>query len=365
MKRRNFLQTLPALSGLAGLPIVSAAQADAAFPLGINTYCIRAMRWNDAQLLDYAAKLNCDAIFLQDSPDPASQDPAHWPVVRRRAAELGLHLETGGGATLPRTPEQFDERVAYLKGQIRRAAALGSPIVRTLSAGDRYSMPPGPVEQHIATMVRVLKAVRNEAIDLQVKVAVEVHKELQAWEFAHLVEEAGRDFVGIYLDTGNPVFVMEHPLTTVETLGKYAVTLHLRDSVVYQHPKGIAVQWVPLGEGTVDFREIVATARKLCPSVHVYAKPITGRPPVVIPVWDQEHWNKWFPRARSADFARFVSLAKQGAPYDRPMVVEDLQGRAIPPHFLEAIQFQQRDHLERSLRYARETLGLGKRWRQA
>jgi sugar phosphate isomerase/epimerase len=109
-------------------------------------------------------------------------------------------------------------------------------------------MPPGPVEQHIETMVRVLKAVRKEAIDHQVKVAVEVHKELQAWEFAYLIEEAGPDFVGIYLDTGNPVFVMEHPLTTVETLGKYALTMHLRDSVVYEHPKGIAVQWVPLGK---------------------------------------------------------------------------------------------------------------------
>ncbi|MCL4784230.1 MAG: sugar phosphate isomerase/epimerase [Bryobacterales bacterium] len=335
------------------------------FPLGINTYSVRAMRWHDARLLDYAASLKCDAIFLQDSPDPDAQNPAHWPIVKRRAEELGLHLETGGGATLPRTPEQFEERVAYLKGQIRRAAALGSPIVRTLTASDRYALPPGPTEQHIATMVRVLKAVRNEAIDHQVKVAIEVHKELQAWEFVDLVEEAGRDFVGIYLDTGNPVFVMEHPLTTVETLGKYALTLHLRDSVVYEHPKGIAVQWVPLGEGTVDFKEIVATAGKLCPHVHIYAKPITGRPPVVIPVWDEAHWKKWFPRARSADFARFVSLAKQGAPYARPMVVEDLQGRATPPEFAEAVQFQQREHLERSLRYARETLGLGRRWRTA
>jgi hypothetical protein len=56
-------------------------------------------------------------------------------------------------------------------------------------------------------------------------------------------------------------------------------------------------------------------------------------------------------------------LAKQGAPYDQPMVVEDLQGRPVPAHFLEAIQFQQREHLERSLRFARENLGLGRRWR--
>lgn len=363
MNRRTFLSSTLALAGATGLPTRTAGQSAGLFPLGINTYCVRAMRWDDARLLDFAAELKCDAIFLQDSQDPASQDPAHWPVVKKRAAELGLHLETGGGSSLPRRPEQFDERVAYLKGQIRRAAALGSPIVRTLIATDRYALPPGSLEETIETMLRVLKQVRNEAIDHNVKVAIEVHKELQAWEFAELIEEAGRDFVGTYLDTGNPVFVMEHPLTTVETLGKYALTLHLRDSVVYEHPKGIAVQWVPLGEGTVDFKEIIATARKLCPNVHVYAKPITGRPPVVIPVYDEEHWKKWFPRARSSDFARFATLAKQGAPYDKAMVVEDLQGRTVPPQFVEAIQFQQREHLERSVRYARETLNLGKRWR--
>jgi 3-oxoisoapionate decarboxylase len=333
------------------------------FPVGINTYSIRALSLRDEQTIAYAAELGCDAIFMQDSSDPSAQDPRHWPRVREWLREHDLHVETGGGATLPRSPEDFEQRANYLRGQIRRAAGMGSPIVRTLIASDRYALPEGSLEPHIETMLRLLRAVRNEAIDAQVKIAVEVHKELQAWEFRDLVEEAGTDFVGIYLDTGNPVFVMENPLTTVETLGKYAVTLHLRDSVVYRHPRGIAVQWVPLGEGTVDFRAVLATAAKLCPQVHVYIKPITGRPPVVLPVYDEQHWKRWFPRARAADFARFLALADRGEPYDKPVVVEDLQGRRVPPHFLEAIQFQQRDHLERSLRYGKETLGLGRRWR--
>ena len=331
--------------------------------MGINTYSVRALGMNDEEAIRYAADLRCDAVFLQDSRDPKAQDPTHWPLVRSMAQSNGLHLETGGGSTLPRTPEEFPARVDYLRGQIRRAAAMGSPVVRTLVASDRYSMPPGPAEQHLETMVRLLRAVRSEALDAQVKIAVEVHKDLQAWEFRDLVEAAGTDFVGIYLDTGNPVFVMEHPLTTVETLGKYAATFHLRDSVVYQHPKGIAVQWVPLGEGTVDFTQIVARARELCPQVHIYVKPITGRPPVVIPVYEESHWKQWFPRARSADFARFLELASQGEPYAKPMVVEDLQGRPVPAHFEEAVRNQQKEHLERRLRYARETLGIGKRWR--
>ena len=70
------------------------------YPLGFNTYCLRAFRWPDLKLLDYAASLKLDAVFLQDSLDPAAQDPAHWREVKDAAQRLGLKIETGGGASL-------------------------------------------------------------------------------------------------------------------------------------------------------------------------------------------------------------------------------------------------------------------------
>jgi 3-oxoisoapionate decarboxylase len=331
-------------------------------PLGINTYCLRALRWDDRKLLEYAAGLRMDAIFLQDSLDPKAQDPAHWAEVKRIAADLGLHLETGGGGVFPRTPEAFGASVENIRRNIVRAKAMGSPIMRAVIASDRASLPPGPVEGHIDTMIRLLKKVRSQAMDAGLKIAIEVHKDLQAWELKGLVEAAGPEFVGVYMDTGNPVFVLEHPMTTLETLAPYVLTLHLRDSVVYEHKRGVAVQWVPLGEGNVDFREIVAKAREVCPNVHVYVKPITGRPPQVLAYLDPAFWQS-YPKARAADLARFLALAKSGAPYEGHVVIEDLQGRPIPPHFLAAIQYQQREHMERSVEYAKKTLGLGRRWR--
>src|SRR5437879_740666 len=93
MLRRDFLiQTL--LSGAAA----SAASLPARIPMGLNTYCLRALKWNDAQLLDYCASLKLDAIFLQDSLDPEVMEPSHWRAVKDSAVKLGLHLETGGGA---------------------------------------------------------------------------------------------------------------------------------------------------------------------------------------------------------------------------------------------------------------------------
>ena len=63
MNRRRFL----ASSLLAGAASAAAAPPAAAAPLpiGFNTYCLRAMKWNDLQLLDYAASLKLDAIFLR------------------------------------------------------------------------------------------------------------------------------------------------------------------------------------------------------------------------------------------------------------------------------------------------------------
>jgi hypothetical protein len=209
--------------------------------------------------------------------------------------------------------------------------------------------------------VKILKEVRAQAIDAGVKIAIENHKELQAWETRQVIDNAGTDFVGSYLDTGNPVFVAEHPQTTVETLGPVAVTFHLRDSVVYEHPDGIAVQWVPLGEGTVDFKAIVARAAEILPQVHIYCKPITARPPVVLPVYSEEFWTKWFPRARSRDLGRFLALARRGKPYDKAHMMADLP--QVREKYMEALKQQQLDHMERSLAYCRESLDLGARWR--
>jgi len=332
------------------------------FPIGLNTYCLRAMRWPDRKLLEYTAGLKLDAVFLQDSVDPGTNDPAHWKDVKDQAAALNLHLETGTGASLPRTPDRFDASVKLLTDAIKRASGMGSKLVRTLIASDRAALPPGPVEQHIETMIRLFRTVGPQARDAGVKFALENHKDLLCWQTRQVIEGAGKDIAGSYLDTGNPVFVMEDPMETVETLGPLAVTFHLRDSVVYETKRGIAVQWVPLGEGVVDFKRIVARAKEVMPPVYVYIKPITGRPPAILPTLEEDFWKAWRDK-RAESFARFLALAKNGHPYEGEMVIEDVAGRSNRPEYAEALQFQQRDHMERSVEYGKKVLDLGVKWR--
>jgi sugar phosphate isomerase/epimerase len=330
-------------------------------PLGYNTYCLRALRWPDARLLEFAAAQKLDAVFLQDSLDPRVMDPAHWAEVREQAKELNLHLETGGGGILPKQASALEASIATLRKNIERASAMGSPYTRCVLASDRASFGV-EVEQAMEWAVKILRAVRPELQGKGVKAIIEVHKDLQAWELKQVIEAAGKDMVGVYMDTGNPVFVLEHPMTTLETLAPYIESAHLRDSVVYEHPRGVAVQWVPLGEGVIDFKAIVARLGELCPKVHVYNKPITGRPPAVIPYLEPGYW-KTMPQARAGELAKFLDLARKGKPFEGHMVIEDLQGRQTPEHFLAAVQFQQRDHVERGIEYAKKVLDLGRRWR--
>ncbi|MEJ7606000.1 MAG: TIM barrel protein [Bryobacteraceae bacterium] len=305
MNRRGFLS----LAG-AGLVTLNAA-ATKPMPIGINTYCLRALRWNDRKLLEYAAGLKLDAVFLQDSLDPEAMNPSHWADVRAWSKDLGLHLETGGGGVFPKTPDAFHASVDTIRKNIERAKAMGSPIVRCILASERSALPPGSVDQHIETAVKLFRAVKPQVVDAGLKLAVEVHKDLQAWEFQQLIEAAGKDFVGIYMDTGNPVFVLEHPLTTLETLAPYIVTLHLRDSIIYEHKRGVAVHWVPLGEGVIDFKE--SQPLELCPmpsTLNRLGRPAGCYEAMGIPrragIWQSSY--RW-----------------QSGIYENHVVVEDLQ----------------------------------------
>ena len=70
--RRAFLQsTVAAAAGLAVLPgaPVEAASAPARKPaikLGLDNFSVRAMGWKAARLIEYAASLQTDSLFITD-----------------------------------------------------------------------------------------------------------------------------------------------------------------------------------------------------------------------------------------------------------------------------------------------------------
>ncbi|MBM3839821.1 MAG: sugar phosphate isomerase/epimerase [Verrucomicrobia bacterium] len=322
--------------------------------LGFDNYAIRSLGWKASRLLDYAASLKVDAILLSDLDVYESHTEAHLKELRAKAASVGVEIQIGTLSVCQSSvlwSGRFGSPEEHLKLTIRIAKALGSPVARCVlgKVDDRRS--PGGIEARIAETVQVLKNVRSYAVDSGVKIALENHAgDMQAWELVNLIEEAGRDFVGATMDTGNSTWALEDPLTNLEILGPYALSTGIRDSMLWEVPDGAMLQWTALGEGLVDFKTYFERFAELCPHTPIQLETISGRP-IPIPYGRDEFWEV-YPKARTREFMRFLALVKRGSPR-KPFAIP----AGSDPQ--EAEQEFQRAELERSVKYCREVLGLG------
>jgi sugar phosphate isomerase/epimerase len=356
MLRRTFLQTASATA----LAAAANAQSES-IRLGFDSFSIRDLGWKDLQLIDYAASLKLDTVQLSSLSDFESLEPAHLAKVKDHAERAGITIDAGiytiCEASTSWNPKEGSS-TAYLRKGLGVAKGVGARVLRC-AMGTREDRP--NLEHCVELTVKALRSVRSEALDLGVRIAVENHAgDLQAREMKALIEEAGKDFVGSCLDAGNPLWAIEDPLLTLETLGPYVVTTHIRDTAIFEHPRGAAVQWVALGDGSVDLPRFTELYRKLCPAAAMQLEIITGIPPDVVPFFEPDFW-KVFPRTPAWEFARFLKLAKTGHPYTGPMVIAGWGSKS--PVLEAAFREQQRVDLERSLEYAKKTLGVGVRWR--
>jgi sugar phosphate isomerase/epimerase len=359
MLRRSFIETL------SSLPAVLHAAPGHRLLLGYDTYSIRSFEMKAMAHLEFAAAHKLDAVQISSLGDFESLDPAHLARVKQRARELNIVLDGGTGCICPSArawrPANGDP-VEHLAKAIRAASAAGARSLRCYLGDSADRLGPIPIEQHMENTIRVFKANRQLALDSGIKIAIENHSgDLQAWEVKTIIEEAGKDAVGACLDTGNPVWCAEDPAVTFETLGPLTVTTHVRDTAIFEHPRGCAAQWTALGDGCLDLKNLVTLHQRLCPSAPMHLEIITGRPPRVVPYLEADFW-KAFPKARAAEFARFVSLVKRGSPLMKNMVIADGGGKQ-PAEFREALKRQQMVDLERSFDYAKTHLGAGREGR--
>ncbi len=351
--RRRDLFLAP-LAGLAGR--LKAQQPK--LRLGYDTYSLRAWGMKALDHLEFAARHGCTALQISSLGDFESLDAAHLAKVKARAEELGLLLDAGTGCICPsarawrnrqETPEE------HLRRALRVAHAIGARSLRCYLGDFEDRLHPNGIEYHMENTVRVLKAVREAALEAGVKIALENHAgDMQAWECRQVILAAGTDAVGACLDTGNPIWCVEHPEVTLEVLGPVAVTTHVRDTAIFPHPRGCAAHWTAPGDGSIDMARLAELQKRICPGAPLHLEIITGRPPRIVPFFEESFW-KALPKARAGEFARFLELVKSGSPLMKPMVMEDAPGVDVP-EYKAALKKQQWLDLERSLEYAQKRM---------
>jgi sugar phosphate isomerase/epimerase len=359
--RRVFLSVSASAAGAALAAARRDAAADPVNPrLGMDSFAVRAMGWKARALVDYAASLALDSLFVTDLDAFESLEDAALESLREYAGERRLQIQVGTWSICP-TSKAFKPNWGtaeeHLALGIRVARAVGSPVIRVVLGTWEDRLTDGGIDRHIEETIRVCRALRTRAIDAGVKIAVENHAgDMHSIELARLVATAGSDYVGVNFDSGNALWTLEDPVDALENLGKYTLTTSLRDSAVWSSDNGARVAWTAMGEGAIDQRAFFARFRALCPGVTVHIETISGFNRE-LPYLDRDFWKAW-PDMQARAFARFEAIARRGhavAPWQPPAGADRKT----------AEQAYQRGELERSIIYCRHELELGRRTKLA
>src|SRR5439155_11776616 len=178
--------------------------------------------------IDYAASLKTDSLFITDLDAFESFDEPYLKGLKAKAAEAGLQIHVGTWSICPTSTSfrnKWGTAEEHLGLGIRVAKALGSPVIRVVLGTAKDRETEGGIEARIADTVKVCKALRSQAVDANVKIAVENHAgDMQSWELVELIEAAGKDYVGACLDSGNATWTLEDPLESLKVLAPYVLT---------------------------------------------------------------------------------------------------------------------------------------------
>lgn len=318
--RRTFIKTVGAAAVAVGVERVPAfAQTPPAVRFGLDMFSLNQQNWTPFQQLDFAAKWKIKVVHFSEIRFLGTLDPDNLKRVRAGADELNIDLEIGMRSICP-SSKMFDKAQGTAEEQLGKmidaAKIVRSPIVRAVlgSVADRAD----GIDTHIDDTVKVLKSMRSRLMDANVKVAIENHAgDMQARELKRLVESAGPEYVGVCLDSGNPVWTIEDPHLTLDTLAPYVLTSHVRDSALWNTPEGAAVRWTRMGEGNMGMEEYLRQYIQKCPGRAVSLEVIVSGQPRMFNYRDPKFWDN-YRNTPAWEFARFVSLCDKGKPVLEP-----------------------------------------------
>jgi sugar phosphate isomerase/epimerase len=182
----------------------------------------------------------------------------------------------------------------------------------------------------------------------QLRLAVENHKDWLVPELLDLLQRLSSERVGVCLDTGNSIALLESAMAVVGGLAPFAFSTHLKDMGVQEYEDGFLLSEVPLGDGFLDLKRITALLLKANPAIQFNLEMIT-RDPLQIPCLTDKYWAT-MDTTPASRLAAALSNVKQHAaskplPRTTGLSVEEQLG-------LED------ENVRKSLAFARSQLGL-------
>lgn len=335
-------------AGAAAVPMAASAQRQPV-KIGVELGCISANKWTPYQFLDYFHRVGIDVAQFNSNTlgvNLKSPDEAELKKIRAYAANLGVQLSGFSGGSICPTSKGFNAKQGtaeeQIAGGLKICRIIGASAMRVVlgSATERPE-----IAKHVENLTLVLKTMRSRILDSGVKLGIENHNgDQQAREIKDLIEHVGSDILGVCLDSGNPLLVYEDPHLTLELLGPYAVTTHIRDTAVWRVPDGVAMRWVNMGEGNVDIDGWIKKFVVMRPGMAVTFENLPSAKPRIIPIFEPRTFE-YFQKMPAADLARYLALAERGKAVP-----------AVPPAADKSRGRQQCEDLEVCVRYTKKLL---------
>jgi sugar phosphate isomerase/epimerase len=238
--------------------------------LGVDTLCwhllLERRETTLERVLEQAAELDCACVQLNlhhVRERPASE----LTRLRERAQELGLRLLASGDFLgQARSGDAVEVGVGRVEGWLERASAIGSPLLRVASGFYRAELfgDADAIESERRYVVGVLAESRSRAEAAGVKLLLENHSDFTVSEYCSIIEELGRDSVGVFLDLINPIAALDDPLPVVEELAPFAAAGHVKDYAFRSiqtddsyHRRGFEVLYRYPGEGVAPLAALM------------------------------------------------------------------------------------------------------------
>jgi sugar phosphate isomerase/epimerase len=310
--------------------------------LGIVSYSYSLHRFTDPlAFLEYCHALGAAGVQIAIGV----RTEAYASQMRRQLESKRMYLE--GSIRLPQNRADVDRFAA----EVRSAKNCGATVLRTAMLNSRRYETFQAAEEFRRFVERSRQSLElaKPVIERQeVRLAIENHKDWQTDELLDLLHRAGSPQVGVCVDTGNSIALLEDPMAVVEAYAPWAFSTHLKDMGVEEYAEGFLLSEVPLSSGFLDLPKMIEILRRARPEIHFNLEMIT-RDPLKIPCITQKYW------------ATFASLSGRYLADTLRMVRAHATKKPLPR--VSGLSREERlriedENVRRSLRYARQRLGL-------
>jgi sugar phosphate isomerase/epimerase len=310
MNRRHFL-TSASLVVARSLLAASGAEKSR---LGICTFSCH-QRWkltqptNAADFYRYARELGAEGV---QSPLRGCEPK----TIRDLVEQTGGYYE--GELRLPKS----EADLAAFETEVRQTREAGASVARAVfTNGRRYEAFQSLEafqdfhEQAKRTLALIEPILKKHLL----KLAIENHKDHTTEELVGMMKAISSEWIGVLVDTGNNLALLEEPHAVVEALAPFALSVHLKDMAVQVSEDGFLLSEVPLSTGMLDLPRMIAALRKANPGIVINLEMAT-RDPLRIPCLTDGYFAT-FPKRKATHLDAAMQRVRANPPQQPPPVV--------------------------------------------